>query len=31
VGSDGVKLTGEIVVTRSGQTIEYQATGSCGA
>ena len=31
VGSDGVRLTGEIVVARSGQSIEYQAAGSCGA
>jgi hypothetical protein len=31
VGSDGVRLAGEIVVMRSGREIEYQATGSCGA
>jgi len=31
-GSDGVRLTGEIVVTtRSGQSKQYQVTGSCGA
>ena len=30
-GSDGVKLTGEIVVARSGQSKRYQVTGSCGA
>lgn len=30
-GSDGVRLTGEIVVTRFGQSKQYQVTGSCGA
>ncbi len=30
-GSDGVRLTGEIMVTRSGQTITYRVTGTCGA
>ncbi len=31
-GSDGVRLAGEIVVTTpSGQSKQYQVTGSCGA
>jgi hypothetical protein len=30
-GSDGVRLVGEIEVTRSGQIKRYQVTGSCGA
>jgi hypothetical protein len=30
-GSDGVRLTGEIVVTRSAQSKPYKVTGSCGA
>ena len=30
-GSDGVRLTGEIVVTRSGQSKQYKVTGRCGA
>lgn len=30
-GSDGVRLTGEIVVTRSGQRTQYQVAGGCGA
>lgn len=30
-GSDGVRLTGEIVITRSGQSKRYKVTGSCGA
>jgi hypothetical protein len=30
-GGDGVRLTGEIVVTRAGQTKQYKVTGSCGA
>jgi hypothetical protein len=30
-GSDGVRLAGEIVITRSGQSQQYQVTGSCGA
>jgi hypothetical protein len=30
-GSDGVRLTGEMVVTRSERSIQYQVTGSCGA
>jgi hypothetical protein len=30
-GSDGVRLSGEIVVTRSGQNKQYQVTGRCGA
>ena len=30
-GSDGVRLVGEIVVTRSEQSKQYQVTGSCGA
>ena len=30
-GSDGVRLTGEVVVTRSGQSKLYRVTGSCGA
>lgn len=30
-GGDGVRLTGEIVVTRSGESNHYQVTGSCGA
>src|SRR3954470_4347683 len=30
-GSDGVRLEGVIVVTRSGQNKQYAVTGSCGA
>jgi hypothetical protein len=30
-GSDGVRLIGEIEITRSGQSTQYQVTGSCGA
>jgi hypothetical protein len=30
-GSDGVRLTGEIVVTRSGQSKQYKVAGRCGA
>jgi hypothetical protein len=30
-GSDGVGLIGEIEITRSGQSNQYQVTGSCGA
>lgn len=30
-GGDGVRLTGEIVVARSGQSVAYRATGWCGA
>lgn len=30
-GGDGVRLTGEIRVTRSGQSKTYQVTGRCGA
>jgi hypothetical protein len=29
--SDGVRLIGEIEITRSGQSRQYQVTGSCGA
>jgi hypothetical protein len=30
-GSDGVRLTGKIVVTRFGQSKQYKVTGICGA
>lgn len=30
-GSDSVRLTGEIIVTRSGQSKQYDVTGRCGA
>jgi hypothetical protein len=30
-GSDGVRFAGAIVVTRSGQSKQYQVTGICGA
>ena len=29
--SDGVRLTGEILITRAGQSKRYKVTGSCGA
>jgi hypothetical protein len=30
-GSDGVRLRGQIVVSRSERNMQYQVTGSCGA
>jgi hypothetical protein len=30
-GSDSVRLTGGVVVTRPERTIQYQVTGNCGA